>query len=74
MRNSSKTKNSNLAVKTAKHENSEKSNLSGHYSREWNECFHVNHSFLNRVQQTVSGNAPSHILQTPLAGQCLGAL
>ena len=52
-------KNSNLAVKTAKHENSEKSNLSGHYSREWNECLHVNHSFLNRVQQIASGNAPS---------------
>ena len=41
---------------------------------QWNACgvCYV-HVFLNRVQQTVSGNAPSQHLQTPLAGHCLGA-
>ena len=35
-------------------------------------AFHV---FLNRVQQTVSGNKPLTVsLQTPFAGHCLGAL
>ena len=35
----------------------------------------VSHVFLNRVQQTVSGNKPPHsTLRTPFAGHCLGAL